>query len=62
MAIEMVHTSGVVTHEVDDSWRYGEKNSNDSVSVVIVPELFKTTANKYLTGVHPRRHPAGEDH
>ena len=54
MAIEMVHTSGVVTHEVDDSWRYGEKNSNDSVSVVIVPELFKTTDNKYLTGVGPK--------
>ena len=54
MAIEMVHTSGVVTHEVDDSWRYGEKNSNDSVSVVIVPELFKTNDNKYLTGVGPQ--------
>lgn len=54
MTIEMVKTSGVVTHEVDDSWRYGEKNSNDSVSVVIVPELFKTTDNKYLTGVGPK--------
>lgn len=54
MAIEMVKTSGVVTHEVDDSWRYGEKNSNDSVSVVIVPELFKTTDSKYLTGVGPK--------
>nr|DAI85948.1 MAG TPA: Head decoration protein [Caudoviricetes sp.] len=50
----MVKTSGVVIHEVDDSWRYGEKNSNDSVSVVIVPELFKTTDNKYLTGVGPK--------
>lgn len=54
MTIEMVKTSGVVIHEVDDSWRYGEKNSNDSVSVVIVPELFKTTDNKYLTGVGPK--------
>ena len=54
MTIEMVKTSGVVTHEVDDSWRYGEKNSNDSVSVVIVPELFKTNDNKYLTGVGPK--------
>lgn len=54
MTIEMVKTSGVVIHEVDDSWRYGEKNSNDSVSVVIVPELFKTTDNKYLTGVDPK--------
>lgn len=54
MVIEMVRTSGVVTHEVDDSWRYGEKNSNDSVSVVIVPELFKTTDSKYLTGVGPK--------
>ena len=50
----MVKTSGVVTHEVDDSWRYGEKNSNDSASVVIVPELFKTNDNKYLTGVGPK--------
>jgi hypothetical protein len=50
----MVKTSGVVTHEVDDSWRYGEKNSNDSVSVVIVPELFKTNDNEYLTGVGPK--------
>lgn len=54
MTIEMVKTSGVVTHEVDDSWRYGEKNSNDSASVVIVPELFKTNDNKYLTGVGPK--------
>ena len=54
MTIEMVKTSGVVTHEVDDSWRYGEKNSNDSVSVVIVPELFKTNDNEYLTGVGPK--------
>ena len=54
MTIEMVKTSGVVTHEVDDSWRYGEKNSNDSVSVVIVPELFNTNDNKYLTGVGPK--------
>lgn len=51
---EMVHSSGVVTVEEDNSWRYGEKNTNDSVSVTIVPELFKTEDNKYLTGVGPK--------
>ena len=50
----MVHSSGIVTVEEDNSWRYGEKNTNDSVSVTIVPELFKTADNKYLTGVGPK--------
>ena len=54
MTQEMVHSSGVVTVEEDNSWRYGEKNTNDSVSVTIVPELFKTADNKYLTGVGPK--------
>lgn len=42
MTQEMVHSSGIVTVEEDNSWRYGEKDTNDSVSVTIVPELFKT--------------------
>lgn len=54
MTQEMVHSSGIVTVEEDNSWRYGEKNTNDSVSVTIVPELFKTADNKYLTGVGPK--------
>ena len=54
MTQEMVHSSGLVTVEEDNSWRYGEKNTNDSVSVTIVPELFKTADNKYLTGVGPK--------
>lgn len=54
MTQEMVHSSGIVTVEEDNSWRYGEKDTNDSVSVTIVPELFKTEDNKYLTGVGPK--------
>lgn len=54
MTQEMAHFSGIVTVEEDNSWRYGEKNTNDSVSVTIVPELFKTADNKYLTGVGPK--------
>lgn len=54
MTQEMVHSSGIVTVEEDNSWRYGEKSTNDSVSVTIVPELFKTADNKYLTGVGPK--------
>lgn len=54
MTQEMAHFSGIVTVEEDNSWRYGEKNTNDSVSVTIVPELFKTEDNKYLTGVGPK--------
>lgn len=54
MVQEMVHSSGIVTVKEDNSWRYGEKSTNDSVSVTIVPELFKTDDNKYLTGVGPK--------
>lgn len=54
MVIEMVRTSGVVTHEVDDSWPLRREEQQRSVSVVIVPELFKTTDSKCLTGVGPK--------
>ena len=29
MTQEMAHFSGIVTVEEDNSWRYGEKNTND---------------------------------
>ena len=54
MTQEMAHFSGIVTVEEDNSWRCGEKNTDDSVSATIVPELFKTADNEYLTGVGPK--------
>lgn len=50
---EMVIDSGVVTHEENNEWRFGEQ-SNDVVTVTIVPSLFAPDDEEkrkvYLTG------------